>query len=357
MCPAVMTGKVEQNHNSAPQTYEEAICSLNRLQSNASVIEAAKRVRASDPARNLTFTRHYLTLIGITDDDLRALNAIHVAGTKGKGSTCVFTESILRQYGVRTGLYSSPHLIEARERIRLHGQPISRHLFSSYFWQTYDAIRSKSEDSLSLGIPVLPTYFMFLTVMAVNVFVKEKAEAAIFEVGIGGEYDCTNFLKEPAVTGITSLALDHVELLGTTLPQIAWQKAGIMKANVSAFTVQQEAAALIALKERAVEKGCQLIVVPLFNEYRLSSCDSDPLPSVQALNSCTSYTTLALGIPGIVQQTNASLAIQLSYAWLTSHLPPSERGVKLLPDSDGAVLLSLPSKFRSGLAACRWPGR
>lgn len=102
------------------------------------------------------------------------------------------------------------------------GQPLSRHLFSHYFWKTYDAIRSKSDQSTALGIPALPTYFMFLTVMAVNVFVTEQVDAAIFEVGIGGEYDCTNFLKDLTAVGITSLALDHVELLGTTIPQIAW---------------------------------------------------------------------------------------------------------------------------------------
>lgn len=204
------------------RTYEEAISSLNRLQSNASVIEVARKVRASDPARNLIHTRHYLSLIGITDQQLRQLNAIHVTGTKGKGSTCVFTESILRQYGVRTGMYSSPHLIEARELIRIDGQPISRPLFSTYFWQTYDCLKKKQDVSLEQGIPPLPSYFMFLTVMAVNVFVKEKVAAALFEVGIGGEYDCTNFLKEPTVIGISSLALDHVELLGTTLQQIAW---------------------------------------------------------------------------------------------------------------------------------------
>lgn len=98
MCPAISDDAGDQKGNGSVHSYEEAICSLNRLQSNASVIELAKRVRASDPSRNLTHTRHYLSLMGITDKELADLKAIHVAGTKGKGSTCAFTESILCKY-------------------------------------------------------------------------------------------------------------------------------------------------------------------------------------------------------------------------------------------------------------------
>lgn len=188
--------------------------------------------------------------------------------------------------------------------------------------------------------------------MAVNVFVREKVDAAILEVGIGGEYDCTNFLKELTVVGITSLALDHVELLGTTIPQIAWQKSGIMKANVPAFTVQQEAAAMHVLQKRAVEKECQLVVVPPLAEYRLS-------PSDPAYPQAESYrTTIALGIPGAVQQINASLAVQLSHAWLKRHsILWQERRESTAEDDATGVLHALPAEFADGLAACRWPGR
>ena len=124
---------------------------------------------------------------------------------------------------------------------------------------------------------------------------------AIIEVGIGGEYDCTNFVKEPAVVGITSLALDHVELLGTTIAQIAWQKAGIMKKNVNAFTVHQDPDALSVLQNRATEKGCKLCIVPHFSEYQLHRGSDQPV-SHQNGNSGDSMETIVLGIPGVVQQ-------------------------------------------------------
>lgn len=90
-----------------------------------------------------------------------------MAGTKGKGSTCAFAESILRQYGFKTGLYTSPHLVAARERIRINGKPLSEELFTRYFWQVYRDIKAQEGDNM-------PGYFRFLTVMAFKVFVEEK---------------------------------------------------------------------------------------------------------------------------------------------------------------------------------------
>lgn len=117
-CPAALTTSPMGRLNSS---YEEAISSLNSLQSNASVIDAAMRrarleSRAADPSRNLILTNHYLSLIGLTTKDLKDLNVIHVSGTKGKGSTCAFTESMIRKHGFKTGFYSSPHLVEVRDQ-------------------------------------------------------------------------------------------------------------------------------------------------------------------------------------------------------------------------------------------------
>jgi folylpolyglutamate synthase len=114
--------------------------------------------------------QQYLERVGIAPADLAQLNAVHVSGTKGKGSVCAMTESILRCHGFKTGLYVSPHLLEVRERIRLNGQPLSREEFVSYFWDVY----SKLNNTRHLYNDAMPSYFRFLTVMAFSVFLSNK---------------------------------------------------------------------------------------------------------------------------------------------------------------------------------------
>ncbi|EFH61102.1 hypothetical protein ARALYDRAFT_341262 [Arabidopsis lyrata subsp. lyrata] len=138
--------------------------------------------------------------------------------TKGKGSTCTFTESILRNYGFRT----SHHLIDVRERFRLDGVDISEEKFSAYFWWCYNRLK----------------FFMLVDV-------------AILEVGLGGRIDFTNVVKKPVVCGFSSLGYDHMEILGDTLAKIAGEKAGIFKLGVPAFTVPQLNEALCVLEEKA----------------------------------------------------------------------------------------------------------
>ena len=203
------------------------------------------------------------------------LNIIHVAGTKGKGSTCAFTESILRHHGYKTGLFTSPHLVTVRERIRINGEPINEDLFVHYFWNTMNGIKSRESESIIKDIPVLPSYPMFLVCMGINVFIHEAIEATVLEVGVGGEFDCTNFIQRPIVTGVTSLGLDHTIILGDTIDEIAWQKSGIFKENVPAFAVEQDnEVAFNVLLERAVEKKCcsltKVTALPL-NQESISS--------------------------------------------------------------------------------------
>lgn len=267
--------------------YQDAISTLNTLQTNAEVIAASidepliKRL-------NALRTKQYLSLLGITDEQVDRLNIVHVAGTKGKGSTCAFTESILRHHGYKTGLFTSPHLVAVRERIRVNGEPISEEVFVHYFWNTMNAIKGKENEYVKES---LPSYPMFLLIMGINVFIHEGVEALVLEVGVGGEYDCTNFIREPIVTGITSLGLDHVVILGDTIDQIAWQKSGIFKENVPAFTVEQDnEIAMNVLLERAVEKKCRLTKVPTLpsRHYSIIGCSfqsSSSLPCLTDLDS------------------------------------------------------------------------
>lgn len=127
--------------------------------------------------------------------DLHSIRAIHIAGTKGKGSTSSMCERILRSAGFKTGLYTSPHLVDVRERFRINGCVLSKERFASYFWHAHDVLTSNGELH----------FFHFLTVLGFYIFTQEKVDAAVIEVGLGGRLDATNALPSPVVCGITLL--------------------------------------------------------------------------------------------------------------------------------------------------------
>ncbi|XP_044010103.1 folylpolyglutamate synthase, mitochondrial-like [Aphidius gifuensis] len=192
--------------SSTKPTYEETIRALNKLQSNSAYLRSVTKCN-SQSRTTLEDTKKYLIRSGISLNDLNRIPIIHVAGTKGKGSTCGFLESILRHHGFKTALYTSPHLVTVRERIRINGKPIN-------------------------------------------------IDVAILEVGIGGELDCTNIIEKPTCVGITKLELDHMQLLGNDLSSIAWQKAGIFKNHVPAFTVNQRQEAIDILYKPLKNTQC-----------------------------------------------------------------------------------------------------
>lgn len=259
--------------------------------------------------------------------DFNCLNIVHVAGTKGKGSTCTFVSSILscyqRLHGVpkKIALYTSPHLIAVRERIQIDGEPISEDLFTEYFFEVWNRLeRSALEEGHEPTRK--PAYFRFLTLMSFHVFIREGVDVAIYEVGVGGERDSTNIIDRPIATGITSLGIDHVGALGDTIESIAWHKAGIFKFSSPAFTVDQYPAAMGVLEERAKEKNVELIKVGIH-------------PNITSVN---------LKSTANFQRKNASLAIYLAGTALTA------LGIQL-PD----LRETLPGGFIQGLenAVCR----
>ncbi|XP_044258827.1 folylpolyglutamate synthase, mitochondrial-like isoform X2 [Tribolium madens] len=300
------------------QDYDACIVALNKLQTNAQYIKA-KTVTNNHNGDQLTQVKKYLARAGLSLENLDDLSVIHVAGTKGKGTTCAFSERILREHGYKTGFFSSPHLIEVRERIRINGKPISKPDFVKSFWRIYNALDHKKNDEHDM-----PLFFRFLTIMAFSVFLESKVDVAIIEVGIGGEYDCTNVLRKVPVVGITSLGIDHVSLLGSTIESIAWNKAGIMKENCRAFTVPQCGTAMAVLQERSIEKKCQLEIVDNL-QFKFPPNKSSHPPHILNLN--------------------ASLAVALCNAWL------SQRNNNNL----GSVMSKEITE--KALFSTTWPGR
>ena len=182
-----------------------------------------------------------------------SLRFIHVAGSNGKGSTCAFLASFLRQSGYRTGLYTSPHLCDIRERFRLNGVWINPKSFRRYSAQVLEAC-GKVERQHGHS----PTHFEALTAIAFLWFRDEKADWVVLETGLGGRLDATNIIGNPALCLITPIGLEHQDILGRTLGKIAWEKSGILKPGSPAVTCQPHREALRAIEKTAEEKGVPL---------------------------------------------------------------------------------------------------
>lgn len=175
----------------------------------------------------------------------RAYRVVHVAGTNGKGSTCAMIEAGLRAAGVRTGLFTSPHLIEPTERIQIDGAQIN----PADFERAFNIVHETAE---KLDLDCHPTYFETVTAMAFWLFREKKVETAVIEVGLGGRLDSTNVVR-PILTVITPIDFDHEAYLGHTLEAIASEKAGILKPGVPAVFARQRPEAAKVLEARAAE--------------------------------------------------------------------------------------------------------
>ncbi|KAI3338161.1 tetrahydrofolylpolyglutamate synthase [Ustulina deusta] len=322
----------------AGRSYNDAIDALNSLQTPYAIIEARRKAGIRPDATSIAEMRVYLRRIGYSSSDLDRLHVLHVAGTKGKGSTCAFTASILAHYRRahvlprKVGLFTSPHLIAVRERIRIDGAPVSEELFARYFFEVWDRLGDAEnregpitmDERLGLPTPPRPIYSRYLTLMSYHVFLQEGVDVAVYETGIGGEYDATNIVERPLASGISTLGIDHVFALGDTVGKIAWHKAGIMKPGSAAFTVEQLPEAARVLQERADAKGVPLKVLDV--DPRLMGVNIRP--------------------DALFQKKNASLGIALAETALQS-LDPSFK-----PDHS-----ALPREFIDGLEQVVWRGR
>lgn len=182
-------------------------------------------------------------------DPQSACRYVHVAGTNGKGSVSAMVEAGLRAAGTRTGLYTSPHLVEPTERIQIAGTPVSEDEFARAFVEVHNA----AERMIAAGeLDLHPTYFESVTAMAFLLFRARGVETAVIEVGLGGRLDATNVIV-PELCAITTIDYDHQNFLGDRIEQIAAEKAGILKPRVPAVFARQPAPAMDVLERRAKE--------------------------------------------------------------------------------------------------------
>lgn len=199
-------------------------------------------------------------LMGLMGNPERRFRSVHVAGTNGKGSTCAFLAAVLRAAGYRTGLYTSPHLVSFTERIRINGAAISESRvvdLAERIRASYSGL-SGPDGSESLS----PTFFEVTTAMACAYFAEESADIAVIETGMGGRLDSTNVVT-PLVSIITNIDLEHTEFLGSTIEQIAAEKAGIVKQGIPVVTGATQSEALKAIEHEAARRTAPLYRMPL----------------------------------------------------------------------------------------------
>ncbi len=222
-------------------------------------------------------------------------HTIHVAGTDGKGSTCACIESMLRVSGLRTGLYTSPHLTEFNERIMVSGESISEEELSQLASYVMPIVKDMEKDGTRC------TFFEVTTAIALMHFHRKGVEYAVIEVGMGGRFDATNVIH-PDVCVICNISLEHTEFLGDTVEKIAFEKAGIIKPGVPCITLNPEPAVGVISKV-AIERGADLIVIDQ-KDISVIGSNRDSL-AFRYKNE-----PYRVSIPGRHQARNASLAIE-----------------------------------------------
>lgn len=257
-------------------------------------------------------------------DPQRELKFIHIAGTNGKGSSAAMLAAILTAAGYRTGLYTSPHLRSFHERMKINGADINDGELCDLAEQVRPAVDAM-EDS--------PTEFERVTAMAFLYFRQKRCDFVVLEVGLGGRLDATNVIPAPEVAAITNIGLEHTEVLGDTLEQIAAEKAGIIKPGSSVVLYQQSAEVEAVVRAKCAACGDELCVTDAAREHLLSGDLEGQTLSYRARER------LRLGLLGTYQYKNAAVVLDSVDALIRRGAAIPERAV------------------RAGLAAVRWPGR
>lgn len=266
-----------------------------------------------------------IALLGAVGNPQDSFRSLHVGGTNGKGSTAAILASVLTAQGHRVGLYTSPHLVDFTERIRVNGVPISR----DRVWQLTEEVRYAAETRLADP----PTFFEATTVLAFLYFAEMKVEYAVVEVGLGGRFDATNVLT-PVVSVITTIGLDHQQYLGHTTQEIAGEKAGIIKEGVPVVTGRLEEGPLSVIRAKAADRHTLSFALGHEFDFVVESKERFSYRGI-----ARTFGGMSSSLAGRHQMDNAACA-------LAALEMVTERGVKV---GEGAI--------RDGLRTVRWPGR
>ncbi len=257
----------------------------------------------------LTATR---LLLEALDSPHKAFTAVQIAGTNGKGSTAAMLDAITRQAGINTGLYTSPHLINITERIRIGGAEISREDFARHT----TTVRTASESLQRTGaLPALPTFFEQITAIALVAFRAAGVQLAILETGLGGRLDSTT-AADALIAAITPIALDHQEYLGETIAEIASEKAAVIRRGITSTAIisaQTHQEARHVILRRALDCGVTVRDADECNAHVLDA-DAEGRLRVSFVTSKDVYEDVRLALRGRHQAVNASVAIRLAEA-------------------------------------------
>jgi dihydrofolate synthase/folylpolyglutamate synthase len=292
--------------------------------------ERQPRVPYTREAFDLSEFELFLTRL---DSPHRRLKTVVVAGTKGKGSTAAMIASMAQASGLKAGLYTSPHLCSIRERIRVDSEIVSEEVFAALVSHLMPHIEAAG----MAGVRRFRTFFEILTAMALVHFQNVGVDLAVLEVGLGGRLDATN-VAAPLVSVITSISLDHTEVLGDTIAQIAREKAGIIKPRGLTVLAPQRPEALAAIRDVCSAQGARLLDVSQELRWRTLSCNWEG--SVFDLESpVRTYPSFEMPLAGPHQILNAATAVATAEQLQTQGLPMSVGGM------------------RRGLQQVQWEGR
>jgi len=275
-------------------------------------------------------TKAFLKKLGNPD---RELSIIHVAGTNGKGSTCAYIKSILEAAGKKIALFTSPHLVDIRERFVIGQETVSKEAFLEAFLQIYNEL---DWEDLETGGGYHPTYFEFLFFMAMLMFREAKPDYCILETGLGGRLDATNAVENKLLSVITRISLEHVEYLGDTIAAIAGEKAGIMKNGVPVIFTDVEREATAVFYEKARELSAEVFPVSK-RDYAFLKIKNKTI-DFSYYSRYDKYIELRINTMAAYQMENCALAV---------------RAIEVL-DKEREIT---PQMIRTGVWNCFWAGR